>query len=108
MVSETRTSLMRPGRPPLTAKIRGEGIPHGAFGGGEIGRVHEGEVEAMLPFVTVPAEVPDRVARRVRQSWQLPADGLWHDDRLITVLSGSPDEVGGQRKLKRGQEDDLA
>ena len=57
---------------------------------------------------SAPAEVPDRIACRVRQPWQLPADGLWHDDRLIAVLSGSPDEIGGQRQLKRGQEDDLA
>ena len=85
-----------------------ERVPHRAFGVAEVGRVDEGEAEAVLPLGAVAVQVAYRVAEGVAQAGELPADRFWHDDDLVAVVPGPLHEIARVRQLERGEEDDLA
>src|SRR5580658_3350139 len=57
-----------PGREDLRQRL-----PDRSFGAAEVGRVDEGEAEAVLPLVAVAVQVADRVAEGVAQAGELPA-----------------------------------
>jgi hypothetical protein len=74
-------------------------LPDRSFGAAEVGRIDEGEAEAVLPLVAVAVQVAYGVAEGVAQAGELPADGLSTLAAYLGAATGLPATVGGRAVL---------